>query len=68
MEKSAKVGDEVLILSVPWHEDIKYIGQVRKLKGMESNCEYAYTYGDSRSHIIVIKNYILATELLKALS
>lgn len=67
-KKTAKVGDEVLILDVPWHEDGRYIGQVRKLKATESESEYACTYGDSGGHVIVIKNYILATELLKALS
>jgi hypothetical protein len=68
MEKKAKIGDEVLILDVPWQDDKKYIGSVRKLKGRESGREYAYTYGNYRGHTIVVSKYVLATELNKALS
>lgn len=68
MEKKAKTGDEVLILEVAWAEDKKYNGLVRKLKGKESQSEYAYTYGVRKGHIIVIKEYVLATGLNKALS
>lgn len=66
MEKGTKIGDEVIVLTVPWLEDYTYIGKIVKLRTLENGYEYATAFGDY-DYVLVLKSYSIPTELIKAL-
>ena len=65
MEKKAKIGEEVIILDVPWQEDRKFIGHVVKLDKRETTSEWATAIVNDR--MVVISKYVKATKLNKEL-
>ena len=67
-KKTAKVGDEVIILETAWLEDSRlFKGHVGTLYSLETEREWAVVATPDMIGIAV-KQYIKATELNKALS
>ena len=66
MEKKAKIGEEVIILSVLWTDDSSHVGKVVTLKHRETQATWATgTLPDGST--VVLHRYVPATELNKAL-